>query len=262
MYLLKKFWSLPQTRYMDIDSAGALTVHRNIILAKPFLRFIYRGWYSQFIPAARETAAMGLPQIEIGSGASHIDNYIKGVLKTDVVVAAHIDQIVDAMKLPYADNSLGAIFVLNALHHFSEPAAFLAEAQRCLATGGRLVLVEPTNSPLQVTMIKRFHPTEYYDDSVQAWENKCDGRLSQANNALPWIIFERDRQRFDQMFPRLKIRKISRHTFFLYFASGGLSYRAFLPSFALPLMGLVEKIMGFFAEPLGTEMTIDIEKVA
>ncbi len=259
MSLLRKYWSHPLTKGIEIDSPETISIHRQIILSKPIMRAVYRGWYRQFIPSVKATEHLRLPMIEIGCGASHLEMYVPDVIKTDVVPHSNIDQVVDATKLPFADRSIRAIFVLNALHHFDYPEKFLAEARRCLAKGGRLVITEPSGSSLQQFMIKKFHPHEFYDGTAKGWHNVVDGRLSSANNALPWIIFERDRAKLESEFPELKILEIKHHTVLMYFASGGLSYRTFLPFIFLPLLQAIDWLARPF-KALGTEMTVVIEK--
>lgn len=257
--LLKKYWAHPLAKDIDIDSPQTISIHRKIILKKPIMRAVYRKWYKRFLPAVSATSQLRLPMVEIGCGASHLEQYIPTVIKTDVVNHGNVHQVVDGTELPYADDSVRCLFVLNALHHFDFPQKFLAEAERVLAPGGRLVLTEPSNSPLQKFMIRHFHLHEYYDDSVKRWDNVVEGRLSSANNALPWIIFQRDRTLFETRFPKLKILSIKRHTLFFYFASGGLSYRSFLPALSIPFLHLSEWLVTLIPL-LGTEMTIEIEK--
>jgi SAM-dependent methyltransferase len=251
----------PLSKTLDIDSAEAISVHRKIILSKPVLRSIYEMWYAELLPSVKATQAIDRPMIEIGCGASLLEETIPEIIKTDVVPHIHVDKVVDGNALPFANESLRAIFVVNALHHFERPGDFLTEAERCLAVGGRLALIEPTNSPLHRFMMKYCHPSEYFDGNVTAWENTAQGRLSRANNALPWIIFERDRAKFDVSFPRLKIRALRKHTYLIYYASGGLSYRSFLPPALLPLLKLVEAAGKRILPYWGTEMTIEIEKI-
>lgn len=258
--VIKRYWRHPLSSLAEIDSPEAISTHRTIIESKPIMRSVYRFWYSQFLSSVKETAKLDGPMIEIGCGASHLDKYIPDVVKTDCVPHSNIHQVVDASALPFADQSLRAIFVLNALHHFPNPAKFLGEAERCLKKGGRLVITEPSNSPIQKFMIKKFHPYEYFDESITDWVNSPHGRLSMANNALPYVIFDRDKEKLKTMFPKLKLKKSYRHTFMIYFASGGMSYRSFLPGILLPAIWLAESLGRLFVPFLGTEMTVVIEK--
>lgn len=258
--VIRRYWRHPLSNEAEVDSPQAISVHRTIIESKSIMRSVYRFWYGQFLPSVRATETLEGSLVEIGCGASHLEKYIPDVIKTDCVAHSNIHQVVDATHLPFADGSLRAIFVLNAIHHFDYPTKFLKEAERCLKPGGRLVITEPSNSPIQKFMIKKFHPYEYFDESVTDWVNTPHGRLSMANNALPWIIFDRDRQKFTNLFPKLKILKSYRHTYLIYFASGGLSYRSFLPGLVLPLIWAVEKVAQLFFPSLGTEMTVVIEK--
>lgn len=45
-----------------------------------------------------------------------------------------------AERLPLADSTVDRIYTVEALQHFDSPSAFVAEAARCLAPGGRLVV--------------------------------------------------------------------------------------------------------------------------
>ena len=49
----------------------------------------------------------------------------------------------DAIRLPFAAESLDGVLCTNSFHHYPEPRACLAEMRRVLKPGGRLVLVDP-----------------------------------------------------------------------------------------------------------------------
>lgn len=85
--------------------------------------------------------------------------------------------------------------------------------------------------------------------------------MTRANLALPWVIFVRDRAKFEAEFPALRIRAIRHHTFISYLVTGGMSYRPFVPTFALPLVSAAEFLAGPFMRRVGTMMTIDIVKI-
>jgi SAM-dependent methyltransferase len=56
--------------------------------------------------------------------------------------AEHIDLVRGyAGRLPYLSASFDLIYCVNAIHHFDDPAAFVAEARRLLRPGGALAVV-------------------------------------------------------------------------------------------------------------------------
>lgn len=259
--LLGKVWGQPLMRHAAVDDPRTILIHKRIILSNPLLLDVYERWYSGFLPAVSETSHLkSLPILEIGCGASYLERLIPEIIKSDVSANPNATLVANGESLPFVDGGLRAILVMAALHHMHEPLNFLREAERCLAPEGRLVLIEPSSSPLHQFMIRMFHPHEYYDGSVAEWKNGTTSRMSDANNALPWIIFERERERFARELLGLKLLSIHRHTFIAYYATGGLSYRPFAPGMALPVIRAVERLCQMMIPSLGTMMTIDVQK--
>lgn len=58
----------------------------------------------------------------------------------------------DAARLPFADETVDAVLILDALHHMGEPQTVVDEAARVLRPGGVLLLLEfdPTTIPGRV----------------------------------------------------------------------------------------------------------------
>lgn len=251
----------PLTFGLDVNDVRTVHAHKQTIERNPLLRWIYKKRYQELLPSLEATASLGLPRVEIGSGPSHMERFIPGLVKTDVIEHSNVERVVDGEILPFGDESLAAIFMTNVLHHLREPANFLREAERALAKGGRLVCVEPSNSWLQKLATNRGSPHEYNDDTIATWHNDITGRLSHANNSLPWVIFVRDRAVFDERFPGLKILSIRYHTFLAFYLSGGFNYRPFLPGFLTPLVVAGEYACRPLCRWLGFEMTVVIEKV-
>lgn len=257
---LRRLWGEPRAAGLDVDAASAITVHREILRGKPLLRSCHERWYEECAAALRGTEGLPGDVVEIGSGAGFLEVAIPGVVKTDCVPNPFASRVVDAMAMDFPDASLRGLVLVGVLHHIPSPARFLREAERVLVPGGRLVLIEPNNSPLQRLLAKYLDHYEHWNDRVTEWENGPSGRMVGANLALPWVIVVRDRARFEREFPRLAVRAIRHHTCLSYVISGGMSYRSFLPGAAVPLVNLAERALRPWMRSLGTLMTVEIER--
>ena len=126
--------------------------------------------------------------------------------------------------------------MLNVFHHIPSAGLFLSDAQRCLKRGGVVVMIEPWITFWSHLIYKLLHH-EATDTSQRGWDFKSSGPLSGANQALPWIIFQRDRILFKHQFSHLRIEAVRPHTPLRYLASGGLSHKATAPlSWYAPLV--------------------------
>ena len=120
----------------------------------PLLRRLYRGWYAEL--AQRLAAAPGL-NVELGSGIGKLREAVPAIVTTDVEPTMWSDQVVDAAELPWEDGSLANLVLVDVFHHLPRPAAFLDEAARALAPGGRAIILDPYCSPLSTFAYTRFH---------------------------------------------------------------------------------------------------------
>lgn len=236
------FLSLPETDGLDIDSPQAAAVCRGVIRRKPFLRRHYEEMYAIFRRHAAELAAVEGSLLELGSGAGFLKELLPQLVTSDVFPSPEIDRVILADALPFEPGGLKAILLLNVLHHLPRPADFLREAERCLADGGRVVMIEPCRTWFSRVLYTYFHH-EPFDDSAADWNPRPAGRLSGSNQAIAWLIFHRDRERFERMFPRLRIRSITRHSVLCYPLSGGLSMRALVPAAAYPIVRALDRLL-------------------
>lgn len=237
--MLKYLLSHPLTREIDIDDPQTTWLRRKIIKEKPFLRKIYEDWYrrvSRAVPDGPE------PVLEIGAGAGFLGAYIPGLITSEVFRCPHIDVVLDAARLPFGDNSLRAVVMTNVLHHLPRPRSFFAEAARCVRPGGVMAMVEPWVSPWSTFIYRYLHHEPFRPESPE-WEFPRTGPLSGANGALPWIIFERDRQTFEREFPEWQIESVVPFMPFRYLVSGGVSLRSLMPGSAFPLFHNLEQRM-------------------
>jgi ubiquinone/menaquinone biosynthesis C-methylase UbiE len=146
--------------------------------------------------------------------------------------------VIDARQLPFPDNSVRALLLTHVFHHIPDAALFLAEAQRVLVPGGVLSMIEVAHTPFARFFFRNFHH-EPYDDRRADWAFTQQDSMMDSNQALAWIIFERDRAKFESSFPGLQIEKLQWMPWFTYFVSGGVTARYLIPRFMNgPLVGI------------------------
>ena len=249
---------LPETRAIgDLNDPAVTQLHARIIQRKPFLRRIYQDIYRRFwstLPAELRGGRI----VELGSGGGFIKEVIPNAITSDVLHVAGLDVCFSALDMPFADGSLDALLMIDVLHHLPDVARFLAEAIRCLRPSGRILMVEPANTPWGRFIYTHFHH-EPFDPSA-GWTLDGRGPLSSANGALPWIVFGRDRARFEREFPQLTVRQFSAHTPLRYLLSGGVSMRQLVPSWTYGLVRLVEACTTPLHSALGMFYFIDLER--
>ncbi len=241
----------------DLDDPNASLAHRDIILKKPFLKKLYNDWYLIFIIKSKEIK--NGKYLEIGSGGGFLKDVFPEVITSDILTLPNVDLIFTAEEIPFKENELASIVMLNVFHHIPKPHLFLKEAQRTLIKGGKIIMTEPANSSLARFIYKRFHH-EPFDEKGQR-EIKAGNPLSNSNQALPYIYFERDLDLFKKDFPSLKINSINYHSPFSYIISGGVSRSAMLPFFMYNFVKGIERLFSPFYKQIGLFCTIEIEKI-
>jgi SAM-dependent methyltransferase len=159
------------------------------------------------------------------------------------------DLALDGRSLPFATDSLRAIVMTNVLHHISKPRAFFLEAARTVCSGGVVCMVEPWMTTWS-RIAYAFHHEPCLPREPE-WEPSHGGPLSGANEAIAWIIFSRDRRRFEDGLPEWQIADIRLQMPFRYLVSGGVSLRNLMPEWSygawLGFERLLEPWMGRLA---------------
>jgi len=225
--LLRTLLAHPRTRGLDVDDPRTTELRRQIVREKPFLTRIYQEWYEgilERIPAGER------PILEIGSGGGFLQEMTPALIASDVIWSRLNDLALDGRSLPFAAGSLRAIVMTNVLHHIRRPRAFFREAARTVCSGGVICMVEPW-----VTTWSRIAYTLHSEPCLRQapeWEPSHGGPLSGANEAIAWIIFSRDRGRFEAGFPEWEIAEIRPQMPFRYLVSGGVSLRSLMPEWS------------------------------
>ena len=244
--MLQRLLAHPLTKGLDIDDPQTTHLRRQIIREKKFLRKIYDEWY--------RTIAAYLPPdqgavLELGSGAGFMRDFVPDLVTSELFYCPDLSLVSSGLCLPFRAKSLRGILMTDVLHHLPRPRLFFSEAARCVRVGGVVAMIEPW-----VTSWSRFVYTYLHHEPFQPeaplWELPISGPLSGANDALPWIIFSRDRQSFEQEFPHWRIELIKPFMPFRYLLSGGVSLRAIAPGCSFGLWQLVENALARFNKQL------------
>jgi SAM-dependent methyltransferase len=218
----------PSTAGLDPDSLDVTLRRRELIQSRAFLRRLYQEWYAQIAGAIPQTSGAIL---EIGSGGGFMSSAIPEVITSDVLPLPGVDVVLNAERLPFADGSLRAVVMTNVLHHIPDVARFLGEFTRCTRAGGALVIIEPWVTGWSRRVYGTLH-SEPFDPAAKMWTLISGRPLSEANGALPWIVFERDRRRFSEEFPELSVETIRPLMPLRYLVSGGVSMRSLVPGWS------------------------------
>jgi len=103
-----------------------------------------------------------------------------------------------AERMPFGDATFDRILVVDALHHFEDPAGVLGELMRLLKPGGRMVVEEPDIRRNVVKLValaeklalmgSRFHPAEDIARMVEAAGGKT--RIERDRRFAAWVVVD------------------------------------------------------------------------
>ena len=237
--MIKSILAHPLTRGMDIDDPRTTELRLQIVRSKRFLRKIYEEWYRDIVAALPPCDG---PVLELGSGAGFLNEFIPGLITSEIFATPGAALVMDAHAMPVRDGSLRAIVMTNVLHHLARPSRFFAEAARCVKPGGAIIMIEPWVTAWGRWVYTHLHH-EAFEPEAPRWEFPQTGPLSGANGALPWILFVRDRERFEQDFPMWKVQTIRPIMPFRYLISGGVSMRSLTPNWTFEIWKGLERCM-------------------
>ena len=251
---------LPEVKNInDLDVPSTTALHSKIIQEKPYLRKLYVEFYNQFKKSiSGDIKAKAV--VELGSGGGFIKEIIPTTITSDIAISRNMDVQFSGLKIPFQRHKVDAFVMFDVLHHISDVRLFFKELNRCLKIGGKIIMIEPANTLWSSFIYKNFHHEPFNPSG--GWGFQKDGRLSSANGAIPWIVFYRDKQRFEKEFPSMKILKLKMHTPFRYLISGGVSMRQLLPSFTYDIIKGLEIILSPLNKYSGMFLTVELEKVS
>ena len=243
--MLQRLLTLPETAGLDIDGPDRFEVHAAVLRRKPMLAAIFRECHELMLDLDLRTFGdtPGM-RVELGAGVAPVAGTFAKVLASDVVPGRGLDAVLDAQRLDLPSGAVRALYGQNCFHHFPDPLRFLAEAERVLAPGGGVVLIEPYYGFLASVVFRRLFPSEDFDKRMVGWTTDATGSMRGANQALSYIVFVRDRTRFERELPSLElVEMFPLDNYVRYLISGGLSFRQLMPTSTAPALRAIEKAL-------------------
>ena len=240
-----------------MDNQGELITKERIGFEKvnTALGILYQEWYNLI---SKYLSVMDGINIELGCGASFINKTNKSIKKTDVFLNANTDFKLDAMEVGEKfEHKISNLILVNVFHHISNPELFLKSAEKSLLEGGRIIMIEPSNN-FWSKLVYKFIGHEKFDTKQIDWDFASKDPLLDSNQALSWIIFERDFSKFKNSFPMFSIIKKKNMMPISYLISGGHSFNTRIGK----IIKVIRKMERFFFDKhFGMFNLICIEKI-
>jgi SAM-dependent methyltransferase len=251
----------PRVASVDVDSVDRIVTHRELLLQKRMIREVFFEIYALLRDAETRYFSAGTgKKIEIGSGSSLLKTVMPEVEMTDLVPYEGLDRVVDAMNMPFEDGSLKTVFGIHCFHHLSDPYRFLSEIERVCSRGGGAILVDPYFGPVASLVFKQLFTNEHFDKSGPAVVDHS-GPMSDANQALSYVVFKREIDTFNRKFPNLELVTMEPIGNYLrYLISGGVNFRQLLPDLSIPALKLMESALWPLRHTLALHHIIVVRK--
>lgn len=242
MFLKPTYFAPPDGALMR--NVGAVADARSRFLNDRFpnldhlLRSRYE-WMNSYLEGMEEVVELGG-----GSGLSKLYLTNPRVKVSDCAPADWLDLTVDALNMPFEDQSVDALICSHMVHHLAYPRRLFIEATRVLKPGG-LILIQDIHCSLLMRVLMRVMRVEGWSYEIDVFSDTKpvnDPRDPwSGNNAVPDLMFA-DGARFSGHFPELSIERRELCECLAMVASGGVTAKTAMPHFPIPLLNLLQTL--------------------
>ena len=226
---------------------------------KKVLRKLYKNLADKML--AESIPGLGL---EVGSGISNFKGSLhEKIIRMDIQKAKGLDVVADAHFLPFRNELFSKIFLFDVLHHLDCPLVFFSEANRVLANGGRIIMVEPGITPISKFFYKMFHQEPVEMDWVP--KKNCLPDFNKdpydSNQAIPTLLFFKYNKIFDELNISFNIIKKNWISLFAYPLSGGFKSWSLIPSFFVnPILKFEDLLLPIVGPLMAFRLIVVLEK--
>lgn len=227
---------------------------------KPLLQKLYGDFYR--LIAQNLSNLPDAKLVELGSGLGNIREVIPDCLCTDLFPNPWIDQIENAYKLSFEDESLTDLILTDVFHHLKYPGTALKEFWRVLRKGGRVIMLEPCMSALGVLVYGIPHDEpiailrKIQWDAPEDWSHERINYYAGQGNATRIFVGNKFRARLKD-WREIKTIRLSA---LAYAASGGFSKPQLYPTSILPAIQKLENFLDRFPALFATRLLVILEK--
>lgn len=228
--------------------------------SKPILKKIYQKFYKLIFNHLQNNIQGKV--VEIGSGLGNLKMVVPDCISTDIFFNPWIDQVENAYKMSFSDNSVSNLILFDVWYHLEFPGNALREFNRVLVPEGRVIIFDPAMSILGFIVYGFFHnePIGFFK-KIKWWAPKdfsFKDEFYYAAQGNATRIFHS--KRFSDFLLDWKIIKIKRISSISYVASGGYSGRQLYPDCFYSLMKSIDKLCNYIPQLFATRLLVVIEK--
>ena len=227
---------------------------------KPILRTLYGDFYRLI---AKHLSKLPTGKVvELGSGLGNIHDVIPECIRTDLFPNPWIDQIENAYKLSFANETVSDLILTDVFHHLKYPGTALKEFQRVLQKGGRVIMLEPCISALGLIVYGALHSEPIAITkkiewlAPDGWAPESVDYYAAQGNASRIFVGRRFRAKLKD-WKRVETIQLSA---IAYAASGGYSKPQLYPTSMLPTIKGMEKVLDLFPALFATRLLVILEK--
>ena len=191
--MVLKSYSPPRPPKEITDAAYVRRARETFLRKRPGnLEFLLKKRYEWMNEYADGRTAV----VELGSGLGLSREFIRNpnLQLTDITPYPWIDRQVDAMRLPFDDESVDVLICSHLLHHLESPVTFLESLNRVLKPGG-CVLIQELETSVLMRLLQRFMKNEGWSFHVDVFDKHASCLPPEgedhwsANTAIPSLLF-------------------------------------------------------------------------